>query len=91
VAIVAEKLNLPNVARSRPPLSIPGKLIVPSFLNDKSYAMLGLGDIVSQNQLLNILQLFTTSLNLRSFLAYCCVLRCDLTESLSQLYSPALV
>lgn len=29
VAIVADKLNLPEVAKSRPPLSIPGKLLVP--------------------------------------------------------------
>lgn len=46
VAIVADKLDLPEVARSRPPLSIPGKLLVPSMVDGKTFAMLGLGDIV---------------------------------------------
>ena len=29
VAVVAQKLNMPEVAKSQPPLSIPGKLLVP--------------------------------------------------------------
>ncbi|XP_064392619.1 signal peptide peptidase-like 3 [Halichondria panicea] len=52
VAMMGEKLNLPSLIKSRPPLSIPGKLIVPSFFQDKSFAMLGLGDIVLPGLLL---------------------------------------
>jgi len=32
VAIVADRLNLPGAAKTRPPLSIPGKLIFPRLV-----------------------------------------------------------
>jgi signal peptide peptidase-like protein 3 len=52
VAVVAQKLNLPEVAKSQPPLSIPGKLLVPSLADHRAFAMLGLGDIVLPGLLL---------------------------------------
>ena len=32
VAIVAEKINMPDIAKSQPPLSLPGKLLVPRYI-----------------------------------------------------------
>jgi len=61
VAIVADKLNLPEVAKSRPPLSIPGKLLVPSLTDGTAFAMLGLGDIVSLTEIYIFSFLYSTS------------------------------
>lgn len=52
IAMVAHRLNFPNVAKSSPPLSIPGKLLIPSILDGQSFVMLGLGDIVLPGLLL---------------------------------------
>ncbi|XP_065889893.1 signal peptide peptidase-like 3 [Dysidea avara] len=52
VAMVADKLNLPGAAKTRPPLSIPGKLIFPSSIHSGHFSMLGLGDIILPGLLL---------------------------------------
>jgi signal peptide peptidase-like protein 3 len=46
IAIVADKFNLPHVAKSQPSLPLPGKVMIPSSYSEEDYSMLGLGDIV---------------------------------------------
>jgi signal peptide peptidase-like protein 3 len=60
VAVVANRLNMPEVAKSQPPLSIPGKLMVPSLADNRTFAMLGLGDIVLPGLLLCFAMRFDT-------------------------------
>lgn len=50
VAILARKLNIEY--RDSPKLSLPGKLVVPSYQNSGNFSILGLGDIVVPGLLL---------------------------------------
>lgn len=50
VAIIARKLNLGY--RDPPKLSLPGKLVVPSYQHSGNFSILGLGDIVVPGLLL---------------------------------------
>jgi len=52
VGIVARKLHLGGVVREAPKLSLPGKLVFPSYHNSGHFSMLGLGDIVMPGLLL---------------------------------------
>ncbi|KAI8513506.1 PREDICTED: signal peptide peptidase-like 3 isoform X1 [Branchiostoma belcheri] len=52
VGIVAQKLNLPRAVKDAPQLSLPGKLVFPSYHNNGHFSMLGLGDIVMPGLLL---------------------------------------
>ncbi|KAJ8042735.1 Signal peptide peptidase-like 3 [Holothuria leucospilota] len=52
VGVIARRLDLPNVAKDAPKLSLPGKLIFPSMHSAGHFSMLGLGDIVMPGLLL---------------------------------------
>ncbi|XP_071848347.1 signal peptide peptidase-like 3 [Apostichopus japonicus] len=52
VGMLAKRLDLPNVAKDAPKLSLPGKLIFPSMHSAGHFSMLGLGDIVMPGLLL---------------------------------------
>jgi signal peptide peptidase-like protein 3 len=58
VAAVAKSLDMPDIAKGRPSLSIPGKLVFPSSVHDDHYAMLGLGDIILPGFLLCFVRRF---------------------------------
>jgi len=47
VGLVARKFHLSGVVKEAPKLSLPGKLVFPSFYTAGHFSMLGLGDIVS--------------------------------------------
>ena len=51
--IMANKLNIESqLSKGSPKLSLPGKLVVPSYQNDGNFSILGLGDIVVPGLLL---------------------------------------
>ena len=52
VGLFAKKLHITGMVRDAPKLSLPGKLVFPSMHNSGHFSMLGLGDIVSQQEII---------------------------------------
>ena len=53
VGVIARKLNMEtSFSKDSPKLSLPGKLVVPSYQRTGNFSILGLGDIVVPGLLL---------------------------------------
>jgi signal peptide peptidase-like protein 3 len=53
VGVIARKLNMEtSFSKESPKLSLPGKLVVPSYQRSGNFSILGLGDIVVPGLLL---------------------------------------